>query len=237
MYVIFGNFGDNTIALMQWANEQCLEQVNVVSVDTQWGSEFWKQRVELAKKLSRDYNFSWQRITADNSFSDLVLDRKSFPSTKYQWCAYFLKGMLVNSWLDKHDLDGIATIILPLINQDGKSHAYTSEYFGDRKIMTPLMEKNVEDIIRLVNLTGISAINIPSQECYPCIHATNREIANLSLKDADRVFSLEKKVNKAMFSSTDASNIYDMIESAKQKKEDNLIINKMPCVSNWACRL
>ena len=49
MYVIIGNFGNDSIALIEWVRQQQLSNLFVVSVDTGWAAHEWADRVNQAE--------------------------------------------------------------------------------------------------------------------------------------------------------------------------------------------
>jgi 3'-phosphoadenosine 5'-phosphosulfate sulfotransferase (PAPS reductase)/FAD synthetase len=147
MYVIHGNYGNHTVALMQWALEQNLSNVFVVSIETGWAASIWAKRVEEGEGLARSYGFNPVRLASSADFISLVKDRKEFPSQKFQWCSSFLKGLTLLEWLDKHDPNGEAIIIYGKRREDSRLNLHLQEYIeasahhNDRKVWYPLYQR------------------------------------------------------------------------------------------------
>ena len=49
-YVIFASYGNDSIALIQWAHERGLQGVHVAYSDTGWAAPWWAARVEQAHR-------------------------------------------------------------------------------------------------------------------------------------------------------------------------------------------
>src|SRR5258708_4057588 len=106
--VIRSNYGNDSIALIEAIRErQALEphfkKIYVVYIDTGWAAVKWQERVAKSEKFVKQCGFEAIHLKAKVSFPELVIDRTSFPSTKFQWCAGFLKGLPLLEWLDEHD--------------------------------------------------------------------------------------------------------------------------------------
>jgi len=93
MFKVFGNFGNNTIALIQWCVEARLNDVVVVHVETGWAADTWERRVSKAMAYIKESGFDSVLLKPKATFQEMVIDRRHFPSPKFQWCAGFLKGL------------------------------------------------------------------------------------------------------------------------------------------------
>ena len=92
------------LPLMQWLFEQkTKEAVYVVSVDTGWAARNWQRQVASGEALARAQQFTPVRLRSTLDFAHLIEQQQNFPSTKYQWCAGFLKGLVFLDWLDSVD--------------------------------------------------------------------------------------------------------------------------------------
>src|ERR1043165_5508859 len=89
-FVIFVSYGNDSIALLQWAHEQELEGVAVVFTDTGWAADGWMERVARCEAWVRSYGFTPYR-TNSIGFRQLARDKKGFPTQRYQWCSNVLK--------------------------------------------------------------------------------------------------------------------------------------------------
>lgn len=205
MYIIHGNFGNHTIALMQWALEQNLSNVFIISIETGWSASSWSARVKDGETLAKAYGFKIVRLFPNADFTHLIQDRKEFPSQKFQWCSIFLKGLTLLDWLDKEDPDFAATIIYGKRRVDSRRNWQLDEFIescvhhGDRKVWYPLYKHTHEQFIHLINQTGLDVLPHRSLECDPCIHNSPADFARMDKKSIIRLKSLENEIGKPMF--------------------------------------
>ncbi|MGB6976204.1 MAG: phosphoadenosine phosphosulfate reductase family protein [Gammaproteobacteria bacterium] len=226
MHIIFGNYGNNSIALIQWAYENKLTEVSVVHVETGWAAQEWAEQVQRGQTLARRYGFTPITLAAPATFQQLVLDRGRFPSHKFQWCAGFLKGLPLIEWLDEVDASATATILLGSRRADSRARMQlpefieSSEHFGERRIWHPLFKQ--DDLTRnaLIQRAGIEVLAHRSLECDPCIHSQIGDLQRLSLGTCQRVANLEKQVQQPLFAPEtfgNAQNIEQAVVWAKQQ--------------------
>lgn len=236
-HIIFGNYGDNTIALIQWAYQTKVPNVTVVHVATGWSAPHWKQRILQGQQFVQDCNFKIISLAAKATFSDLVRDRKSFPSGKYQWCPSFLKGLPFLSWLDEVDPACSATVLLGSRRCDSRARANLnefveeSEHYGERRVWFPLFNHSNEMRDHLIKASGFDILNHRSLECYPCIHSPDSELMTLDATTAQKVAMLEQEIQQVMFPS--------FTRDIKNRKENNCFSNfeafDMGCGSYFVC--
>lgn len=237
MFIIIGNFGNPTIALLQWAIEQKLNPTYVVSVATGWASEEWQKRVQEAENYAKNNGFSIERLQAQPAFSELVHERKHFPSQKFQWCATFLKGLPINDWLDKIDPRCQTTILLGKRRLDTRAYAdlpeflEASEHFGQRKVWHPLVNCSDQEFIDLIRRSGFSLLTHRSLECDPCIHSRGNDLNRLSSTSIIKTKNLEKELNITMFT----KDIETMVTDAKLNETSLKDMFTMGCGSPFGC--
>jgi 3'-phosphoadenosine 5'-phosphosulfate sulfotransferase (PAPS reductase)/FAD synthetase len=207
--VIFGNYGNPTLALMQWVYSKPLPSnslITCVSIDTGWHAEAWLTHIAKAEAYARSLKFRIVRLKANPNFSDLVRERQAFPSTQFQWCAGFLKGLPFIEWLDAEDPRNEAIIVLGKRRADSPTlfdlpeWVENSEHFGGRKIWHPLYKTDDLAFRDLVTQTGIEFLQTRSLECEPCIHNQPHEFSRLSEKDIQRIHLLEEQVGTSFYS-------------------------------------
>src|ERR1700722_2467845 len=144
MNILFGNYGNQTIAVMQWAYENNLKDVYIISVDTGFAAESWIDRVKAAENFGKKCGFTVVRLQSNPNFQNLIQERQDFPSTKFQWCAGFLKGLTLLNWLDQHDPSCQSIIILGKRKADSRANfdlpeiILESEHYNNRKLWHPL---------------------------------------------------------------------------------------------------
>src|SRR5687767_12234043 len=108
IYVLRTNFGDDSIALIQWAKEANLKHVTVVYIDTGWAASRWAERLKLGESYVRSLGFDYISIKSPITFENTILNRGEFPCSKFQWCSSILKGLPLLDWLNQIDIYGQA---------------------------------------------------------------------------------------------------------------------------------
>ena len=237
MYVIFGNYGNSTIAAVQWAKQNKLSDVYVVSVNTNWEAENWRHRVQLSEQFASKCGFSVVRLNSKPPFQTLMQDRGNFPSTKFQWCAGFLKGLPFLDWLDEQDASAEAVIILGKrrldspINFTLEEYIEESEHYGDRKIWYPLYKHTNDEYRKLLLKAGLPILNTRSLECDPCVNSYGNDLARLRDSDIIKTRELEESVGCHMFSMP----IEKMVQQARKHKQDSTHMFDMGCGAPFGC--
>ena len=110
-YVIFASYGNDSVALIQWAHERGITNVHVAYGDTGWAADWWLARVAQGEQWARSLGFTSHRI-ASEGMEALVTRKKAWPrggGGKYQFCTKALKQQSAQAWLVEHDPDCDAT--------------------------------------------------------------------------------------------------------------------------------
>ncbi len=237
MYIIFGNFGNQTLAVLQYAKDISLENTYVVSVDTRWHAQSWLQRVHECEAYAKNLGFKVIRLQARPDFENLMVDRENFPSTKFQWCAGFLKGLTLLNWLDEVDPTASATIILgkrqldSKLNFDLEEYIDASEHYGDRKVWHPLFQHSDEQFKQLLLKTNTPILSGRSLECDPCVNSFGKDLARLDEVDIIKTKVLEAQVGKPFFNEP----IEIAVEKARDNQKESTMMFDMGCGSPYAC--
>ncbi|TNF65569.1 MAG: hypothetical protein EP298_11500 [Gammaproteobacteria bacterium] len=230
MHVIIANFGDDSIALIQWASKQNLSNLQVLYVDTGWAASNWHQRISLVQNWLNRLEIPLHILKANAGFETLVKDRKQFPSIRFQWCPGLLKGIPILNWLEENDEDESSIILLPHRRSMSQSQAmleeyvYESEHYDDRVIWQPLFQHSQSERDYLINETSIPLLNHRSLECQPCIFSTKKDLINLEHQDIQKVKTLEDKIQQRMFNPNDyqgAQSINEVVVSLKNSQPDD----------------
>lgn len=238
-YVLVGNFGNESIALMQWIIEAKLAEKSVfVSIDTGWACDSWLERVEQAERYATQHSLKPVRLQAPASMQQLVRDRKAFPNKKFQWCTSLLKGITLNAWLD--EIDPLCESII-MLGKRGLENAIPefieqSEHYQQRKVWHPLTHHTVQMQSDLIHRAGFKVLTHRSLECDPCIHSQSVDLARLSAMNIAQTASLEQEIEQTMF----AFNIIDTVKDAQQNEISITQIEftksiDMGCGSPWGC--
>ncbi len=247
MNTLFGNYGDGTIALIQWAHENAVSEITVCHMDTGFASssQAWQEQVKKGQALAKAYGFNITALSSVISWSELILKREAFPSAQFQWCAGWLKGLAFLDYLDEVDPCCSATIMLPkhvthargdVLLQEWESH---SPHFGDRRVWQPLYNLADNSFYDLIHRAGFSPLYHRSLECSPCVHSTAADLSRLTLSDQNKVATLEKKLAQNLFTASafgGAKGIQAVVEWAQnQPLEDNSIEYPLGCGTPFAC--
>jgi 3'-phosphoadenosine 5'-phosphosulfate sulfotransferase (PAPS reductase)/FAD synthetase len=206
-YCISASYGNDSIALIQWAYEQKLQDVTVTYSETGWGSEEWPARVSKGEQWAHSLGFKTHRVIPKLQFEELMVSKKGFPSQRYQWCSAMLKIVPFLCWMDDADPDLQTTIVIGLRRAESQERANIPEMIecsdrhGDRKVWFPLASFTDEQRNELLHRAGYEVLPHRSMECAPCVNANRNDFRGLSEGDIARVEALESKVGKTMFRS------------------------------------
>ncbi len=240
MNVVIANFGNDSIALIEWVKQQHLQDVFVLSVDTGWGTEDWQQRVVLVDHYISSCAMTHVRLTSEYDFSKLVLERNNFPSIKFHWCASFLKGLPILDWLDQVDPDLKATVLLAKRREQAPSLHNLQEFepeshsYGSRKVWHPLYQHTLAQRNQLIAQAGFDLLCTRSLECDPCIYNQCSDFRRLGNKRMQQVAELEAAIGRPMFSVPIKVVVADAFPDADLAGNDKTIYYQ-GCGSEFGC--
>lgn len=191
MNVLFCSYGNDSIALIQWAHERGLKDVTCLYSDTGWASCWWPQRVAAGEALANSYGFKTARTSSEGMIA-LVKRKRGWPGAggQGQFCTAELKVLPALAWLDQHDPGKEATAITGVRREesthrsDAPEHVAESERHGGRDLWQPLVRHTEEMRDALLRRAGFKVLPHRSQECYPCINAN---IDDIRLLTEDRI--------------------------------------------------
>jgi len=244
--VVRSNYGDESIALIQYLCSQekhNFDQVYVVYIDTGWSAQGWQERVELGEQYVQSIGFEVVRLKAEAGFEDLVLDRKNFPSKKFQWCAGFLKGIPLINWLDAHDEQGDWVVAIAkrqaLYRKPVPEYIEECEFHGERKVWHPMLHIDHQQTLKYIKSAGFKPIFTTSQECAPCIHSTEQNLATLAPHDINKTQKLEQVIDKPMFATRFISEkvVQAKLSFKSAPKNFNMDAFSMGCGDPFGCGL
>lgn len=200
---IRSQYGDESIALVQWAYEAGLAGT-VVYVDTGWAAASWQTRIQLGEQHAKACGFKTLQIVSPISFADAVVGRGEFPSAKFQWCSALLKGLPFVDWLETVDPAGHAIILIAKRAAAALAHANLSEWIepcqfhGDRTVWHPMIAVNDSERDALLSRAGFAPLEHRSLECQPCVNSTVADISKFNDPSAAKVGnSSEDEANHA----------------------------------------
>ena len=188
MYIIPCNYGNETVALIQWAKDSGLEDVHCLYVDTGWASPEWPERVVLAKKWVEEIGFNHVTLKPKADFPALIREQGKFPTTQFQWCASFLKALPMLEYLD-FDLDPEYKSTILLARRKAASRANfnlerrveDTEHYSGRPIEHAILDLTDEQRDELIVKSGLPIIEGRSMECAICTNFVKADIQRLQL--------------------------------------------------------
>jgi len=190
-HVIFSSYGNDSVALIQWAVENGLKNVAVVYSDTGWAAKEWEARAQTVEALVRSAGFTPLR-TQSEGMEALVRRKKAWPmcASKMQFCTQALKLEPAERLLADIDPDGDAICIVGIRREESINRrtfpewTEESEKHGGRNLWAPLVNYAKADRDLLLNTMGVEILPHRSRECFPCV-CSNR--GDLRMLTSDRV--------------------------------------------------
>lgn len=237
-YIIIGNYGNDTLALIQWCIEYALRNIVVVSVDTGWAAQEWSTHVLRCTDWVAAQGYQTVRLTAHPSFRELIEQRGCFPTPKFQWCANVLKGMPILLWLDEFDPAGVQQILVGHRHASARSKQNLPEYiaesdsYGGRDVYYPLVALSTLERDQLLQRAGFSPLEHRSLECAPCINSDSFDLSRLTPTEVQRLNELEAIVHKKMFAHFTER---DFIIDATKQKNNMDVLENMGCGDPYGC--
>ena len=249
-YVIFSSYGNDSIALIQWAHERGLNDVWVVFSDTGWAADYWLERVQIAEDWVERLGFKPAR-TESEGMAALIERKKAWPrggGGKFQFCTENLKKGPAKEWLDTHDPQKIATCMNAVRRCESQNRLLTPEFVeaseghGGRELWSPLVRHTDEDRDELILKTPFQVLPYKSKECWPCVNAGKKELKHLEPERIKLIAELEEKAGtnrkgnaRVMFSPkrhNGAVGIQAVVDDARKEQGDDLFPVQI-CDSGW----
>jgi 3'-phosphoadenosine 5'-phosphosulfate sulfotransferase (PAPS reductase)/FAD synthetase len=202
-FVIFVSYGNDSIALIQWAYENQIEGVAVVFTDTGWMADGWEERVEKGEEWVRSLGFTPYR-TSSIGFRQLARDKKGFPTQRYQWCSYILKIEPGQRWLEEFDPDCRAICLVGVRREESQDRAEFPEWIiksmnhGGRMMVAPFATYSEDARNSLIERAGWEVLPHRSRECR-CINSNRKDMQRFTDSDWQAVKEIEQEVGKTMF--------------------------------------
>ncbi|API87391.1 hypothetical protein [Francisella uliginis] len=211
--IVIANYSIHSLGLICWAKQNLADNFCVLSVDTGFASDNWNKYLNKVFSWLKEENIKYFHLKSENTFQELVLARKQFPSQQFSWCAGFLKGITLLNKIDELDPNGEANILLSHRKDLSKvsqllKNLDEEEKYDYRALIYPLLDKRYNEILKLTKRLPFKPVN-HSLECQPCIHMTQNEFIEISKQDIKKVTELENKTNSFMFNNHQFNNLKD----------------------------
>jgi len=204
MNVISSSYGNDSVALIQWAHEHELPDVTVAYCDTGWAAPSWPARVKFGESLAWRYGFKTETLKSIG-MPDLVRTKKCWPGNHQQFCTIQLKGVPFLQWIDEADPERKAVVLIgkrraeSIARRETPEFIESSQYHGDRKIWNPLYAHSDEERNALLTRAGFAVLPHRSKECDPCVNANRSDFLRLSAGSIERVNGLEVEIMAPMY--------------------------------------
>lgn len=194
-YVIFASYGNDSIALIQWAKEKGLKKVCVVYSDTGWAAEWWQDRVKKGEAWVKNIGFT--PVTLNSiGLEALVKKKKGWPRQGIQFCTQELKIFPALDWLKQNDPEKTAVCMVGVRREESANRANWPEWVDEspnhdgREMWSPLVALKDNERNNLIERSGFDVLPHRSMECFPCINS-NREDLRVLAKDRNRIEAIE----------------------------------------------
>lgn len=243
MNIISASYGNDSMAMIQWAHDTNLPEVTIAYCDTGWAAPGWFLRVEEGEKLARGYGFSVVRLNSIG-MAELVRIKKGWPGNGQQFCTAHLKGVPFLSWADEADPQCKAVVLIGKRRVESEARKNTPEfiqsspYHGGRKIWHPLYAHTDAERNELLSRAGVDVLPHRSLECNPCVNANRGDFLRLTAGEIERVNDLECEIGKPMFRPKrfNAMGIHGVIVWAKDGRSRPSIENEeAQCSGLFGC--
>lgn len=239
--VIFASYGNDSVALIQWAYENGIKDAYVCYSDTGWAKRDWvSSRVEPGEAWVKSLGYTPVR-TSGVGMIGLIQKKQAWPrggGGKYQFCTEELKKKPALEWMQANDPDGDLICMVGIRREESDNRAQfpewteESEEHGGRSMHAPLVRHKEADRNELLLRTPFpTPLPHRSKECFPCVNARKGEIAALPPNRLELIHMIEVTMGvnskgnpRVMFSPKrhkGATGIYEVYEWAGGEWQDD----------------
>ena len=243
MRVISSSYGNDSVALIQWAHENNLQNVTVAYCDTGWSAPSWPMRVNRCEAFAKGLGFNTVRCKSIG-MAELVRIKKGWPGNGQQFCTAHLKGVPFLEWISEFDSKCEAVVLIGKRRAESEKRKDTpefiesSEYHGGRKIWHPLYKHSDDMRNSLLSRAGFEPLPHRSLECNPCVNANRADFLRLTPGEIERVNDLEAEIGKPMFRPKrfNGLGIYSVIKWAEDGRNRRSVDDEeSDCASLFGC--
>jgi 3'-phosphoadenosine 5'-phosphosulfate sulfotransferase (PAPS reductase)/FAD synthetase len=249
MNVIFASYGNDSVALIQWAHEHSVSDVTVAYSDTGWAAKKWPERVARGEAWAQSLGFSTVQIPSIGMHG-LVRAKQAWPrggGGKFQFCTKALKEDPALAWLAEVDPEGEAVCMIGIRREESANRAQfpewteESEKHGGRSLHAPLVRYTQDMRDTLIAKTPLEVLPHRSKECWPCVNARIPELKAMDEDAIARIEAIEAEAGingkgnaRVMFSPKrhrGAIGIRAVVEDAKRGVDD--LFEPAGCDGGW----
>jgi 3'-phosphoadenosine 5'-phosphosulfate sulfotransferase (PAPS reductase)/FAD synthetase len=198
-FVIFSSYGNDSVAMIQWAHDEGLRGVVVVYSNTGWAARWWGDRVGKMEAWVHSLGFRTAQ-TQSIGFKELARKKQAFPTQQFQWCSHALKIAPAEEWLALNDPDRRAVCLVGVRRDEGQDRAnfpaflLNSGSHGGRVMVAPMAEWNAEQRNAMLANAGFDPLPHRSMECSPCVNSNKEDLKALTEEDVVRADDLEVEI-------------------------------------------
>ena len=197
-YIVTCSFGNDSIALIQYMQENHKSEFCVLYNDTGWARKDWPGRVSMVSNMCFELGIQ-VHITKSIGMEDIVRKNKGWPmpASSMQWCTMHLKEKPSNEFYEKHDPDCDCIIVTGRRRAESQNRAnlplwqYESEKHGGRDVYNPIINFDEKERDEFIKKFGLEPLPHQSMECYSCVCANKTDLAQMPLND-ERIDLIEK---------------------------------------------
>lgn len=200
-FVLRASYGNDSVALIQWAKENSLSDVTVLYSDTGWARDGWLRRVGILEAWARSFGFATAR-TQSIGMEELVRRKKMWPQRLMQFCTAELKIKPAIAWLEQNDPERRA-IVLTGVRREESSKRSTHPFFmlnslndGGRCVVSPLADFSEADRDALLRRANVRKLLHRSDECR-CINSGRHEISRWDAADIAEIKRIEQSMGNS----------------------------------------
>lgn len=181
-FIIKASYGNDSVALIQWAYEHNLENVAVLYNDTGWADPAWESRVLECEVWCAARGFAPHR-TSSLGMRALVQKKKGWPRQGIQFCTEFLKLEPTARWNDEHNPQRLGVSVIGVRRAESANRARFPEFsvgVDGATVWAPMVRFSNADRDALLCRARVEPLPHRSKECFPCINANRADILQLT---------------------------------------------------------
>ncbi len=198
-FIVRSSYGNDSVALIQWAHENALDGVTVLYSDTGWARRWWQtERVPEMEAWVRTLGFTAARTASPGMEAIVRRQNRGWPSRLAQFCTDELKIAPSMAWLAQNDPDRHA-IILVGVRREESEHRKAAPLYrinspndGGRCMIAPLVEMSEADRNALLARAGVEPLAHRSEECR-CINSAKADIRRYDEADIAEIERIERE--------------------------------------------